>query len=201
MNKKSEITPEDATENDRNIFLAPLEKTKVFPEGIVEYFKKKFGDKIIDSRIVKRKIGVKKNEQNIVWFRVERSVFKDAVKHLCGLQFPHLSVVSGNDVGENIELIYHFTVNYGEHLKEIPVNISVEVPKNDLRIPTICDIIPGALITEREKQEMLGVKVENIPDSRRIFLPDDFPDGVYPWRKDEKGIPENMIKKLWEEKK
>jgi membrane-bound hydrogenase subunit beta len=201
MNKKLEIIPEDSTENDRNSFLAPLEKPKVFPEGIIEYFKKRFGDKIIEDRVEKRKISVKKNEQNIVWFRVERSVFKDAVKHLLDLQFPHLSVVSGNDVGENIELIYHFTVNYGEHLKEIPVNISVEVSKNDLRIPTICDIIPGALVTEREKQEMLGVKVENMPDSGRMFLPDDFPENVYPWRKDEKGIPENMIKKLWEEKK
>jgi len=176
-------------------------KSEITPEGIVEYFKNQFGDKVIDFRVEKRKIGVKKNEQKMVWFRVERSVFKDAVKHLLDLQFPHLSVVSGNDVGENIELIYHFTVNYGEHLREIPVNISVEVPKNDLKIPTICDLIPGALVTEREKQEMLGITVESIPDSRRMFLPDDFPENVYPWRKDEKGIPENMIKKLWEEKK
>ncbi|MCG2826254.1 MAG: NADH-quinone oxidoreductase subunit C, partial [Thermoplasmatales archaeon] len=129
-------------------------------EEIIDYFKKRFGDKIIDSRIVKRKIGVKKNEQSIVWFRIERSVFKDAVKHLIELQFPHLSVVSGNDSGEDIELIYHFTVNYGEHLKEIPVNISVYLPKDDLKISSICDIIPGALVTEREKQEMLGITVE-----------------------------------------
>ena len=176
------------------------DKTKFFPEGIIDYFKKRFGDKIIDSRIEKRKIGVKKNEQKMIWFRVERDIFKDAVRHLINLQFPHLSVVSGNDIGENIELIYHFTINYGEHLKEIPVNISVYLPKNDLTIPSICDIIPGALVTEREKQEMFGIKVEGIPDSRRMFLPVDFPENVYPWRKDEKGIPEKMIKKLYEVK-
>ncbi|MBU2565391.1 MAG: NADH-quinone oxidoreductase subunit C, partial [Candidatus Thermoplasmatota archaeon] len=70
----------------------------------------------------------------------------------------------------------------------------------DLKISSICDIIPGALVTEREKQEMLGITVEGIPDSRRMFLPDDFPENVYPWRKDEKGIPEKMIKKLYEVK-
>jgi membrane-bound hydrogenase subunit beta len=36
---------------------------------------------------------------------------------------------------------------------------------------------------------MIGVIVDGIPDGRRIFLPDDFPEEVYPWRKDEKGIP------------
>jgi membrane-bound hydrogenase subunit beta len=61
--------------------------------------------------------------------------------------------------------------------------------------------MPGATFTEREKQEMLGIEVVGIPDPRRLFLPDDFPEGVYPWRKDEKGIPDSMIKNLWEVKR
>ena len=47
---------------------------------------------------------------------------------------------------------------------------------------------------------MLGVKIIGIPDSRRLFLPDDFPEGVYPWRRDETG-PEKMYKNLHEVKK
>ena len=47
---------------------------------------------------------------------------------------------------------------------------------------------------------MLGIKVIGIPDSRRLFLPDDFPDGVYPWRKNEKGM-EKLIRNLHEVKK
>jgi len=73
-------------------------------------------------------------------------------------------------------------------LEEISLNIAVEIPKTKPEIETICDLIPGALITEREKQEMLGIKVIGIPDSRRLFLPDDFPKDVYPWRKDEEGL-------------
>lgn len=68
----------------------------------------------------------------------------------------------------------------------------VQIPKSDPKVPTITDMIPGALFTERETQEMMGVVVENIPDQRRLFLPDDFPIGVYPWRKDETG-PEKML--------
>jgi Ni,Fe-hydrogenase III component G len=32
--------------------------------------------------------------------------------------------------------------------------------------------------------EMFGVVCEGTPDPRRIFLPDDWPQGVYPLRKD-----------------
>ena len=74
------------------------------------------------------------------------------------------------------------------------------MPKTKPEIETICDYIPGTLITEREKQEMLGVKIIGIPDTRRLFLPDDFPKDVYPWRKDEKGM-EKLIRNLHEVKK
>jgi membrane-bound hydrogenase subunit beta len=59
-------------------------------------------------------------------------------------------------------------------------------------------MIPGALFSEREKQEFFGITVKDIPDGRRLFLPEDFPQGVYPWRKDETGIPPEMIRNLWE---
>jgi len=173
---------------------------RLTPEEIVSYFKDKFKTKVKDSRIQKRKTGSKKHEFVHIWIKIDKSIFKDAIKHLMEIQFPHLAVVSGNDLGKTIELIYHFSLYYGERLGEISLNISVELPKTKPEIETICDIIPGALITEREKQEMLGVKVIGIPDSRRLFLPDDFPKDVYPWRKDEKGL-EKMIRNLHEVKK
>lgn len=184
-------TPEDMTRQASS-------ESRFSPEELIDYFKKRFGDKIKSAKIETKEAAVKKNKFSVVWLRINREIFRDAVKALMDIQFPHLSMVSGNDLGDEIELLYHFTINYGEHLKEIPVNICVSIPKTNPKIPSICDLIPGALITEREKQDMLGVEVENIPDSRRIFVPDDFPEGVYPWRKDEKGVPESMIKKLYE---
>lgn len=170
------------------------------PEEIVKYFKDKFKAKIKDSRIEKRATGVKKNEFVMIWIKVDKSVFKDVIKHLCELHFPHLAIISGNDLGKNIELVYHFSIYYGRRFGEISINISVDVPKTKPTIESICDLIPGAVITEREKQEMLGVKIEGIPDSRRIFLPDDFPEGVYPWRKDETG-PDKLARNLYEVEK
>jgi len=165
------------------------------PEEVVKYFKDEFKSKIISSRIQKRTTGSKKMEFVNIWIKIDKSIFKDFIKHLCDLTFPHLAVCSGNDLGKTIELVYNFSIYYGKNLEELSFNVSVEVPKNKPEIETICDFIPGALITEREKQEMLGIKVIGIPDQRRLFLPDDFPENVYPWRKDEQTRKE--IEKLY----
>ena len=169
-------------------------------EGFVKSFKDEFKTKIIDAQIKKRPAGSKRKETNSIWMKVDKSAFKDIVKHLISIQYPHLAVASGNDLGKTIEIIYHFGVNYGERLKQINLNISVEVPKTKPELPTICDLIPGALITEREKMEMLGVKIIGIPDDRRLFVSEDFPKDVYPWRRDETG-PEKYYKNLHEVKK
>ena len=97
-------------------------------------------------------------------------------------------------LASEIELLYIFSVFYGQKFGEYMVTIGVRLPKSDLSIPTITDLIPGALFSEREKQEFFGITVTGIPDGRRLFLPDDFPQGVYPWRKDETGITPEMIR-------
>jgi membrane-bound hydrogenase subunit beta len=175
-------------------------KIQIKPEEIVKIFKDNFKTKIKKVEIKKRKSGSKKKEFTNIWMKIDKSIFKNVVKQLCDIQFPHLAVVSGNDLGKTIELIYHFTLNYGGHLDEFAFNLSVELPKTNPTIETICDLIPGALVTEREKQEFLGVKIKGIPDNRRLFLPDDMPKDVYPWRRDKTG-PEKLYKNLHEVKK
>ena len=177
-----------------------MTKDKLTSDKIVKSFKDEFKTKIKDVQIKERAAGSKKNKTPNIWMKVDKSAFKGLIKHLCDLQYPHLAIISGNDLGKTIELIYHFTINFGGRMEEINLNISVELPKTKPEIETICDLIPGALITEREKQEFFGVKIKGIPDDRRLFLPDDFPKDVYPWRRDEKGL-EKLYKNLHEVKK
>ncbi len=166
------------------------------PEAIVESFKTALGDSLIDSKIYEREVAVKKNLFKTIWIYAKREAFRKAVEHIRTLQeYPHLAVISSSDLGDAVELIYHFTIYYGHHLQELSLGLRVRLPKNDLKIPTVTDIIPGALFTERETQEMMGIEVVGIPDNRRLFLPEDFPEGVYPWRKDETG-PKDMLKVL-----
>ncbi len=106
-------------------------------------------------------------------------------------------MASGYDLGDTIELVYHFSLFHGERGRELSLNITVSLPKDNPVIDTITDLIPGALISEQEKQEMLGVKIHGIPKDARVFVADDFPKDVYPWRRDETG-PAKLVRNLHE---
>lgn len=132
-----------------------------------------------------------------VWVDVKREGLRPAVEKLIAIHFPHFVVIAAEDRGEEIVLPYVFRLYHGKRHAEVMATVSVHLPKADPTVPSICDLIPGVLISEREKQEMMGVAVEGIPDGRRMFLPDDFPEGVYPWRKDETAPKEPMVRDLW----
>jgi Ni,Fe-hydrogenase III component G len=78
------------------------------------------------------------------------------------------------------------------------VIISLDLPKANPVLPTITDLMEGTAFTEREKTEYLGITIEGLePAEHPFFLPADFPKDVYPLRKDEKRIPDTMVKNLW----
>jgi membrane-bound hydrogenase subunit beta len=168
-------------------------KTILTPDEIIKSYKDTFKEKILDARIEKHVRGINKNEFFHIWLKIDRSIYKNVVKHLFTFEtYPHFAVSSGYDLGDSIELVHHFSLYYGEKLRDISVNITVSLPKNDLTIDTITDLIPGALIAEQEKQEMLGVKVIGIPKDERVFIPKEFPKNTYPWRRDETGAEKIM---------
>jgi membrane-bound hydrogenase subunit beta len=100
----------------------------------------------------------------------------------------YLATITGVDKGETFELLFHFASPAAS------ITVRTEVPRSEPRIASISAVIPGAVFYEREIQEMFGVTVEGIPDGRRLNLPDDWPDGQYPLRKDWKHVrPEEVI--------
>ncbi|UCG87171.1 MAG: NADH-quinone oxidoreductase subunit C [Gemmatimonadota bacterium] len=58
------------------------------------------------------------------------------------------------------------------------------VDSENTRIDAITPIVPGANWAEREFRDAIGVEPEGHPDPRRLMLPDDWPEGVYPLRRD-----------------
>jgi membrane-bound hydrogenase subunit beta len=165
-------------------------------QQVIKGFQSALDGALADTRVYEREFALKKNTYTSLWLDVKRDGFLTAVKHLCRLQEnPHFTVIAPVDRGDTVDLQYHFSLFYGQHLKAIALIIRVTLPKTDLSIPTITDLIPGAIFSEREVQEMMGVRVEGIPDDRRLFIPEDFPKGVYPWRRDETG-PEKLLKVL-----
>jgi Ni,Fe-hydrogenase III component G len=105
-----------------------------------------------------------------------RQVLEYAVKEL---DFVFLCTMTGLDEGENFSLIYHLTRQDG-----VILSISTRIPKNKPVLKTITDIFKGCEIYEREVVDLLGIQVEGLPPGKRYPLPDDWPEGQYPLRKD-----------------
>ena len=62
------------------------------------------------------------------------------------------------------------------------IRVRVQVPADDVTIPTLFDIHPGTEAHERETFDMFGIVFTGHPDMTRILMPEDW-DG-HPLRKD-----------------
>jgi len=171
----------------------------MIPETILSSFRDALGQALLDEKTIERSVGTRTPQAVYdVWITVDRDAFHQAVEHLCTNFAPHLSVISGDDLEDTLALNYHFSVGWGEPYGEITFTVRTNVPKTDLRIPTITDILPGAQTSEREKQEFYGIAVEGIPDGRNLFLPEDMT--IHPWRLDLQEETSKSVKRLvkWE---
>ena len=164
-------------------------------EEVLERFQKALGDSLVSHEIREYTMGVKrKRTYEEVWLTIDPEAFRKAVEEVFAIAYPHLHFISGEDKGGDvITMIYSFGLFWAEPWGEVSVVIKFDLPKGRLVLPTITDLMPGAETNEREIREMLGVEFEGLKNRRHLFLPDDWPEGKYPWRRDEYGV-EDMVK-------
>ncbi|MDI3475635.1 MAG: rane-bound hydrogenase subunit beta [Thermococcaceae archaeon] len=129
-----------------------------------------------------------------VWVRVPREDYKALISFIKGLDpEAHYSIGIEQDWGEELGFLSHLVIHYRD-APAVSLIVDVHAPKDDPVLPDISDVFPIALQFEREGIEMVGLDFEGAPDKRRLFLPDDFPEDIYPLRLDDKGISEEMVK-------
>lgn len=146
--------------------------------GIQEKFKEDI-IKVFDKTLTRVYIDIK--PEAII--RVAKYIFKEL-----GARF---NIASGVDTRYNIEILYHFT------LEEINLIISLRVKldkKKKLEIDSLAPVFEGANWIEREIHELLGIDFKGHPDLRRLLLPDEWPEGVYPLRRDYKEWDKTAIR-------
>jgi len=146
---------------------------------LIERLKADLGDRVEIANPARRRLFLKVAPRDLVSVTTR---LRDAY----GVVF--LSTISGVDGGAVFEIVYHFST------PEHDFNLRTEIPKDDPRIASITPVIPGAILYEREIQDMFGIVVDGIPDGRRLVLPDDWPEGQFPLRKDWTFVrPEEII--------
>ena len=104
-----------------------------------------------------------------------------AVEKILDTEWGYLAAITGLDPSlddPNLEVLYQLFSG------PAVLTLRVRAPKENPEVPTLCNILPSASFYERELIEMFGIKVTGTPDTSRLFLPDEWPEDVYPLRKD-----------------
>jgi formate hydrogenlyase subunit 5 len=108
----------------------------------------------------------------------------EVVEWLCYQQGGWLSVLFGNDertLYGNYALYYVLSMEKGV---KCWITVRAEVDPVSLEFPSVTPRVPAAVWGEREVRDMYGLRPVGLPDERRLVLPDDWPDDLYPLRKD-----------------
>lgn len=90
----------------------------------------------------------------------------------------HFSDESGKDSRPRFEVCFQIRSFTHRHR----VRLKVAVPENDCRCPSLAAVWPAFNWQERETFDMYGIRFEQHPDLRRIYLYEEFVG--YPLRKD-----------------
>lgn len=92
----------------------------------------------------------------------------------------YLSAITGLDLGPDtaaLEVLYHFCA------EAAVLTLRIRIPYDAAAVPSLFHLIPSSGFFERELEEMLGIEVTGLKHPERLFLPDEWPEGVYPLRK------------------
>jgi Ni,Fe-hydrogenase III component G len=100
------------------------------------------------------------------------------------------NIASGTDTRHYMEILYHFIV---EDINLL-ISFRVKLPKQKPVIDSIAPYIEGANWVEREIHELLGIDFKGHPDLRKLLLPDGWPEGVYPLKRDYKEWDDKAIR-------
>jgi len=98
------------------------------------------------------------------------------------LDFNFLCAITGLDDKDSFSFIYHLS-----NMEGIMLNLKIRTDRNKPVIQTVTNYFPSADIYERELIDLLGVEVEGLAPGMKYPLPDNWPQGEYPLRKDWKG--------------
>jgi Ni,Fe-hydrogenase III component G len=93
----------------------------------------------------------------------------------------YLAAITGLDLGTEageLEVLYHFCAGAAV------ITLRVRLNRQETAVASLSELIPSAEPYERELREMYGVTINGLVAPDYLYLPDDWPTGVYPMRRD-----------------
>jgi len=135
----------------------------------------------MNNKELKQKILSIENNQ-FLSFNIPLNDFHNLAKNLKeseATSFDYLFCLTGMDYGDSLGVVYHLRST--KHKHEIVLKVKAGDRENPV-IDSVCDIWKTAEFHEREVFDLFGIKFNNHPDLRRIFLDEKWQG--HPLRKD-----------------
>ncbi len=100
--------------------------------------------------------------------KVAKENLVQLMKELKEQGFVHLSLITGVDRKDKLEVVYHL------HNLEKNEYIAVKTETLDERVPSVTSVFTSANWDEREQFDMMGIVFEGHPNLKRLFLPENW---------------------------
>lgn len=153
-------------------------------------------DKFIEALSAKVKVlEVTRQYEDQVTALVEVNDLPEAVRFLYYDMGGYLSTMVPNDersINKHYALYYVLSMEGGKMFEgdEVAqdekcfVTIKTLISADSLTYPSVTPLVPACVWYEREAYDMFGLVAEGLPDKRRLVLSDDWPENLFPLRKD-----------------
>ena len=140
----------------------------------VKTLQAKFADGLID---------VDERSSARVYVSIDPARVTDIVRFLFEDLGARFIIATCLETRAGMEILYHFSFDS----LGVLVSLRAVVPMPEPRIDSVSPIVDGAEYIEREIADLFGVEFVGHPNPVRFLLADDWPEGVYPYRKEYKG--------------
>lgn len=143
--------------------------------------KKEFSQEILDEIGAKfPKASVKIHAPRRTYISIPRDDVYEFAKFLFKEKGFRLSIATGIDKRDGIEILYHFSHDSSGTY----YNIKTLIPKDDLKVKSLSDFLPAANWIEREIHELLGVDFAGHPNLIPLLTAETWPADLHPLRRD-----------------
>lgn len=100
--------------------------------------------------------------------KVAKENLLELMKELKSQGFVHLSLITGVDRKDRLEVVYHL------HNLDKNEYIAVKTETMDERVPSLTSLYSSANWDEREQYDLMGIIFEGHPNLKRLFLPENW---------------------------
>jgi len=155
--------------------------SKSTEQAIIDELRTQFSQELLEAKATRNRR---------VFMEVSPQAYKPVVDYAVRtLGFTHLSTITGLDSAKGFEIMPHLSRSGAV------LTVKVTVPREDPTVETITDLIPGAILYEREIHDLVGVVFRGHPGLERLVLHEGWPEGVHPLRKEYKAVQPEPLRK------